>query len=450
MSAEKYSFLFSPIDAVGHFNACIGIAGQLRDRGHKVTFATPLGWKGKLKALGFHEEVYLTEEQEQQEQEQEGQSQVSDESKPQFNDKWGEMMSNMRTALAMSAEDQIEHLMYPIIKEGMKQNYYFEPRLKEIVATVKPDVIVVDTVFHSPALLSSGIPYVLSVSINPVQNSPYNVPPAFSGLPTDGDRKVWESFEKKRRDLYMEIFMENKKWVIDNGGPELKYHYPLFLKYSPYANIYMYPIELDYTMFRPNPPNWHRFDAFVRHTDETFEIPENLKNKPGKLIYFSMGTIGSSELGLMKRLIKILAKSPHRFIVSKGPFADKIVLPDNMWGAKSVPQTKVIPLVDLVITHGGNNTITESFYFGKRVLVLPLFGDQWDNGQRIYETGLGLQFLPYQVSDVELLSGIEQLLKDELLERRMITISKRIQSTNSQSGAADVIENVARNNKVKA
>jgi UDP:flavonoid glycosyltransferase YjiC (YdhE family) len=59
-----------------------------------------------------------------------------------------------------------------------------------------------------------------------------------------------------------------------------------------------------------------------------------------------------------------------------------------MWGAKSVPQTKVILLVDLVITHGGYNTITESFYFGKRVLVLPLFEDQWDNGQRIYETGL--------------------------------------------------------------
>ncbi len=109
-----------------------------------------------------------------------------------------------------------------------------------------------------------------------------------------------------------------------------------------------------------------------------------------------------------------------------------------------MPQTKVIPLVDLVITHGGNNTITESFYFGKRVLVLPLFGDQKDNGQRVYETGLGLQFRPYEVTDTELVSAIDFLLKDELLERRMKSIGQRIRATNSQASAADLIENVAK------
>jgi UDP:flavonoid glycosyltransferase YjiC (YdhE family) len=83
------------------------------------------------------------------------------------------------------------------------------------------------------------------------------------------------------------------------------------------------------------------------------------------------------------------------------------------------------------------------------VLVLSLLWDQWDNGQRIHETGLGLQLLPFKLTEAELLGAVDQLLADELLERRMATISKRIQSTNSQSKVADLVEKVAANNRIK-
>jgi len=134
-------------------------------------------------------------------------------------------------------------------------------------------------------------------------------------------------------------------------------------------------------------------------------------------------------------------------VSSSGPLGDEIELGENMWGANSVPQKAVLPLVDLVVTHGGNNTITESFYFGRRVLVLPLLFDQLDNGRRIYETGLGLQFHPYKVTEKELLEGIEKLLGDKLLEKRMISISKRIQASSGRSKAANLIEEIAKKNK---
>ena len=131
----------------------------------------------------------------------------------------------------------------------------------------------------------------------------------------------------------------------------------------------------------PAPENSARMDAFCRDEQAvSFEIPKEFLAKPGdKLIYLSLGSMCSIDVVLMKRLLAIVARTSHKYIVSKGPYADQYELPDNCWGEAYLPQTRILPLVDLVITHGGNNTITETFCFGKPMIVLPCFTDQYDN-----------------------------------------------------------------------
>ena len=97
----------------------------------------------------------------------------------------------------------------------------------------------------------------------------------------------------------------------------------------------------------------------------------------------------------MRKLIDSLAAGRHRVIVSKGPLHDQLELAPNMIGEEFLPQTSILPQVDLVITHGGNNTVTESLHFGRPMVVLPLFWDQHDNAQRIDETGLGIRLDTY-------------------------------------------------------
>src|SRR6185369_8256937 len=130
------------------------------------------------------------------------------------------------------------------------------------------------------------------------------------------------------------------------------------------------------------------------------------------------------------------------YVVSKGPQHDQYQLAPNMWGAEFLPQTSIVPLVDLVITHGGNNTTTEAFHFCKPMIVLPLFWDQYDNAQRVDETGFGRRLATYAFADDELRGAVDQLLSDADLRGRMARNGAEIRAKDGVAKAAAAIESV--------
>lgn len=112
--------------------------------------------------------------------------------------------------------------------------------------------------------------------------------------------------------------------------------------------------------------------------------------------------------------------------------------------AEFVPQTSVIPQVDLVITHGGNNTTTESLHFGKPMICLPLFWNQYDNAQRVDELGLGVRLAPYTFTQDEMVNAIDSLLADSSLRARLAAEGERIRAADGLRHAADLIEAAGR------
>ena len=125
-----------------------------------------------------------------------------------------------------------------------------------------------------------------------------------------------------------------------------------------------------------------------------------------------------------------------------GPLHSELELADNMWGAEFVPQTSVLPLVDLVITHGGNNTTTEAMHFGKPMILMPLFWDQYDNAQRVHETGFGVRLDTYRYTDDELHAALAGLLGDEALRARLAAAGARIRAADGVARAAELVESV--------
>jgi MGT family glycosyltransferase len=210
------------------------------------------------------------------------------------------------------------------------------------------------------------------------------------------------------------------------------------------ANLYVYPAEADYLDARPLDDSWTRMDSSVRETDEDYVVPADVANRhdDSALIYLSLGSLGGADVGLMQRLVDVLGTTRHRVIVSKGPQADRITLADNMVGAQMLPQTKVIPEVDLVISHGGNNTVTETLHFGKPLIILPLFWDQYENAQRIDELGFGVRLDTYGFTDAELTGAVDRLLADTELRERLAAIGEAVRARDGLRVGADVIEQV--------
>jgi MGT family glycosyltransferase len=218
-----------------------------------------------------------------------------------------------------------------------------------------------------------------------------------------------------------------------------------FIHTSPYLNVWLYPRELDYARSKPLEADgkWHRLETCVRSSDPNFELPHPLASGDGPLIYLSLGSLGSADVELMRSLIGSLADTRYRVIVSKGPQHAELGLADNMYGEEFLPQPSILPLVDLVITHGGNNTVTECIHFGKPTVALPLFWDQYDNAQRLDETGFGIRLSTYEHSPDELRDAIEKLLADDDLHGRLANASTRLRAAPGTERAADLLESLA-------
>jgi MGT family glycosyltransferase len=360
---------------------------------------------------------------------------------------WKDFIRDTAPEFRKPTYEQIETLIKPIWRELIDGSIYVNDRLRAILASVKPDVIVQDNVVAFPAVLTADVPWVRIVSCNPLEIADPALPPVLSGLPTT-EPSQWEPFRQAYAAAHADLHRDFNRFAVEQGCPPLPALQ--FMYESPFLNLYTYPEELDYPRSHPLGPTWLRLESCVRTTDAPFELPASLAG-PGKVVYLSLGSLGSADTNLMTRLIDMLGATSHRVIVSMGPQHKALRLHENMVGAEFLPQTTILPLVDLVITHGGNNTVTESLYFGKPMIVLPLFWDQHDNAQRVQETGFGVRLDSYRFRDEELLGGIDRLLADRKLTDRLQRMARRLQAKPGTAQAAEMIEAVARRgSKVEA
>jgi MGT family glycosyltransferase len=423
VSESAATIVFFPEGAFGPTNNCVGIGDVLRRRGHRVVFIVEESFAGTLEAQGFEERTMRLNPPPE-----------TEEAPGQF---WKDFIRETAPVFRKPTIDQLAEFIAPTFQALIDGSKYVDARLTEILGELEPDLVVEDNVVTFPALFAGGRPWARIDSCNPLEIKDPDLPPVFSGLPGE-DRSGWDEFWEAYRAAHAEMHADFDQFCHERGAPPLPGDD--FIHASPTLNLYLYPQEVDYPRREPLGPTWHNLQASVRATDPDWRLPEELAGGAEPLVYLSLGSLGSADVELMRTLVAELAEAPYRFIVSKGPQADEFELAPNMVGAEFLPQTSVLPLVDLVITHGGNNTVTESLFFGKPMVVLPIFWDQHDNAQRIDETGYGIRLDTYAHEPDELHGAIARLLDDGELADRLAQTSRRLQAARGTELAADLIE----------
>jgi MGT family glycosyltransferase len=414
---------FFPEGAYGPTNNCAGIGAILRARGHRVVFIVEASFAGTLTDRGFEERLVSLAPASEQE-----------EAPGQF---WKDFIRDTAPVFRRPTVEQLEQFIVPTFRALTEGARYVDERLGEIIDELRPDVVVEDNVVGFAALATSGRPWVRIVSCNPAELKDRLVPPVFSGYPT-ADEHGWSEYWAEYRRVLGPLSAEHDEFFRSRGAaglPEAE-----LIGTSPWLNMYLYPAELDYQRAVHPPGRWLALDSCVREPESSWSPPTG----EAPLVYLSLGSLGSADVELMQRLLDTLGGAGDlRVVASLGPQHELLRVPEGVSGAEYLPQTAVLPHADLVITHGGNNTVTESLHFGCPMILLPLFWDQYDNAQRVHECGLGTRLSTYDHQPEELLAAVHALLDRADVRQRLTRISERLAADPGVVRAADAIEQLA-------
>jgi MGT family glycosyltransferase len=425
MTDAKTIAFFPEPGAWGPTNNCVAIANVLFERGHRIVFVIDESFEGVLEAKGFEERMMRMAPPE--------------ENADPTADPWAEFIRVTAPEFRKPTIEQIETVTKPIWEALVAGARYSHERIMEIWDDVRPDVVVTDNVTGYPAVELAGAPWVRFVSANPLEMRDAKLPPVLSGLPV-ADRSEWRAFADEYHRQHEELLASHNDFRASVGTDPCPPDE--FNTYSKWLNLYLFPEAADYDRAQPLDATWHRLQSTVRTSDAPFDVQEHLPGD-GKIVYLSLGSLGCMDVGLMQRLIDALATTEHRTIVSMGPLKDQMTLGPNMYGDQFLPQPSILPQCDLLITHGGNNTVCEGFHFGLPMIGLPLFWDQYDNAQRLDETGFGVRLPTYDWTDAQLVGAVDRLLADDDLAARMTTIATQVQDEPGRVKGADLIERVA-------
>lgn len=167
-------------------------------------------------------------------------------------------------------------------------------------------------------------------------------------------------------------------------------------------------------------------------------------------VYASLGTVFNNKPGVFWKIMDALDEPEYQVIISAGGAYQALSqrkIPPNVLLFKSVPQLELLPKVDLVIGHGGNNSTNETLAAGKPLIVIPVGGEQADNASRVEFLGVGRRININQLDKDKIRQVIREIRTHPSFVARVAAVKQAICQTSGLVTASRCIGWVARHGK---
>lgn len=417
--------LISSLPASGHLNPLIAIAQALQARGHDVAIATDPSYHAQLERAGL-------------------------------------------TPLPLRYPDGA---VPTIIRQFQKparwisqfhpkppESYFFDyldqlvAQLIHIIKGFRPDVLLTDLNFYAGPIAAEAcqLPYATYCAIVNTHRSADSPP---YGLGSD-----WVPVGHPIRWLWpwLNIPVEVVLWRHDLLINKIRRHYGLplikggMLAHSPYLSMIPTTDAYEYPR-RTVPPQMMYVGPVTSpkrgETHDDFPWEWLADNRP--TLYVSMGTIVGGQR-IFQNVIDIAHGARWKAVLAVGRETDIARfydVPDNVLIRNFVPQLDLLPRVDAVVSHGGNNTVSETLLHGLPLLVIPMSADQPESAGRVKACGAGLRLRPGLATGERLRHAIEAILFDVRFREGAQTVMHSYHQTNGAQTCAVLIEGLIASQK---
>ncbi len=444
------TLLFDPFPAHGHVNAMLRLANKLGESGHTIIFIGYVDFAEKVRSAGYN--YYIVD------------SFVLTPEIKEIDDKGlsGFVLENIFNPRFKRLEKELESKT--IIYDGMMN-------------ALDPDLIFLDNHYSGKAFFYSkyDLPLVnVQTMLIPLQDK--NLPPFQSGFIPSNNRlsylrvKIAWTWNKVNRDakyIYTQLltlgqinlrFLQRK---FPSSGYTIDWNRCFGFGINQIPTICLTPKSFDF----PRKKTGHNIFHFGYYpTTDGVRIEDGRlarlldhhqtdisNNKQNLLVYCSLGTVTTQfpqrSTRFFNVILKVAMQYPnHRFILSLGNDFDISKLmhkPPNVGIFTHVPQQSLLPHVDIMITHGGFNTIRECIQAEVPMLVYPLTRkwDQPGNSARVVFHRIGMKGNIRKINTRSLKSKIEGMIiqRNEFREN-IHCMRKRIE--NQQTDEITAIQNV--------
>lgn len=389
------ALLVSP-DYLSHYLPMSAVGAALRDAGREVVFATGNGLRGRVLADGFeHVELRLGAGSNAR-----AEAAGDDPGRTNF---IAATREGMVATLEFQARRRVEDLLW--------EPELVAARLEEIMDVVGPELVLSDQLAFGATLAfrALGVEYTSFLPGHPCQLPQLGVPFGFPGRRPPGfDANDltglyalcdWAARALTRR--FNRTLLE-----LDAAATPVQ---DAFAEGGTAGTIVNYPARL--AGRRPS-SGMTLVGSCVRDEPGDPELDALRRGGVQPRAYVALGSFLSARSDVLRRIADGLRAAGLEAVIASGVTApvELGALPEDWIVRPHLPQVAALRVCDVVVCHGGNNTVMEALTAGLPVVALPFSTDQFAVAADIHAGGLGAALDPNRATADDLAAAVRAAL----------------------------------------